>query len=287
MTYGQDERQPYGEPWQPQPYDPAAHQHRVQGQPQKPTWQQSYPPQDYGQQYPPQYQLWQQPGTWEQPGYGQQPQYQPPRSHRRKSWLVRHKVLTGLIAFAGVIIFASIASALSKPGAGKPAANTTVTTRPASLAAAPSSASAAPPDCTMQAKTWVNGSNITAFGTDVGTFASALQTLAGDMVGTTAPASDTAAVQSAAATIQADAQATEADPGPSCIPGLRADLTAGARDYSTAAIDATNALNQLSAENVDAATADMESCSSAMSRGNTKIAAATSAVQRYSANQGD
>ena len=90
------------------------------------AWQQA----PEGRQYPPQAQLWDQPQHGQQAGYGQppwppqQPGYQP-RRHltRRKSWPARHKELSGLIAFIGLVaIAAAIASALNSPS--KPAADT-------------------------------------------------------------------------------------------------------------------------------------------------------------------
>ena len=78
----------------------------------------------------------------------------------------------------------------------------------------------------------------------------------------------------------------EADPGPSCIPGLSGNVTAAAKDYSASAIDMTNALNELSAENMTVATADVESANAEMDKGNTKIAAATTAVNNFSDSQG-
>lgn len=286
VTNGQDEPQAYSGQWQPQVYDPAAYSRRMEARPRDASWQQvPYPEQDYGSQYPPPDQPWQAPGTLPQSGHGEQHSYLPPQPARRKSWTARHKVLTSLISVAGLIVVADVAGAVGSPGTKKPVASTAAVAAPASSVAA-ASISAAAPDCSTQAKTWVNGSNLTTFGSDIGAFGSALQTLAGDLTGDAAPAGDMAAIQSAAATIQSDAQALEADPGPPCVPDMRADLNAVARDYSTAAIDATNALNQLSAGNVDAATADMESCNTAMNKGNVKMAAATAAVEKYNNSQG-
>jgi trimeric autotransporter adhesin len=191
-------------------------------------------------------------------------------------------VLTGLIAFGALVIIGAAASATNSPS--KPAANTATATQAATSASASSASTAAAPDCVTQAKAWIASGQLTTFGNDVSAFGTALTTLASNPVGT-APASDTAAVQSAAASIESDAQALEASPAPSCIPGLRGDVNAGAKYYSTAAIDATNALNQFSAGNVDTATADMQIADAAMSRGNVKIAAASTDVSRFSASQ--
>ena len=96
--YGQ-QYPPQGQPWQPPQYDPAAHQRRVQGAPQEVPWQQGTQPLPQGQ-------------PWQQPGYGQQP-YMPPQPPRRKSWPDRHKVLTGFLAFCGLVFIIGIAAAAS------------------------------------------------------------------------------------------------------------------------------------------------------------------------------
>lgn len=122
MTYDQDYGQPgqypqpgYGQqypqdqPWQPQQYDPGAHQRRIGG-PQSP--------------YPPQGQPWPQPGYGQQP-YPPQPQYapgapQPPQGRRRKRHTVRN-VLAGLGALVVVII------AIAAANSGGHTVNTTGT----------------------------------------------------------------------------------------------------------------------------------------------------------------
>jgi len=75
MTYDQNEEQPYREPWQPRPHDPAAHR-GMQGPPNDALWQQApYPEQDYWSRRPrqPQQQPWQSYGQHQQPqGYGQE-----------------------------------------------------------------------------------------------------------------------------------------------------------------------------------------------------------------------
>jgi DNA-binding beta-propeller fold protein YncE len=145
MTYGQDRGQPYGGPRQPRPNDPAA-QRRMQGPPNDAQWQRApHPEQDdqprgprrpqqprhaydqqqqgYGQQPPPG-RPWQEPGAWQEPGQGQRPRHNPAQPHRRESWPARHKLLTGLIAFAGVIVVGGVAAAVSGPGNQKPVATT-------------------------------------------------------------------------------------------------------------------------------------------------------------------
>jgi hypothetical protein len=285
--YGQQYPQ---DPWQPQPYDPAAHRQRIgpeQYAPQHRPWPQETPqspgpPGDfrpYGQPY-------------EQPGYGQPPrETQPGPQHaqpRRKTWPARHKVLTGFIALGSLVAIGGIARAATGTPP-KPAANVAAATTAASAPPASPSAAAAP-DCATQVQDWgsgTGGQQVSTLGTDVGTLGTTAQTLAADIEAQgTAPASDIAAVQSAAASVQADAQTVEDDPGPACLPGLTSNLTAGAHDYQVAAIDATNGLNQMSAGNYDTATADFDASNTEMTNGTAKIAAATSAVQSLGSGQG-
>jgi hypothetical protein len=170
MTNDQDQGQPF-DPWQPGEYDPAAHQPRLGGPPQEPPWQQpadpqhgygqQYPPQGYGQQYPPQGQPWQPPQPygqqyppppWQQPGYGQppfppQPGYQPPQpAPRGKSWPARHKVLTGFLAFCGLVFVIGIAAAAASPSSSTSstsALSSAPATQPVTQAAAPPASQAA------------------------------------------------------------------------------------------------------------------------------------------------
>jgi hypothetical protein len=101
--YGQQYAQ--GQPWQPQQYDPGAHQQRIGGQ--------QYAPQPGASQPPyPGYQPAQAPPAWQPPGYVQPPQYapgppQPPR--RRKRHTVRN-LLVGLGALVAVIIGVTVAN---------------------------------------------------------------------------------------------------------------------------------------------------------------------------------
>jgi hypothetical protein len=107
-------------------------------------------------------------------------------------------------------------------------------------------------------------------------------TAVGNDLSTSADAStDEATLQTSAASLQSDAQAIQGDPAPSCVPGLRADLAAGAGYYSTSAIDATNCLNQLSAGNTTVAIADLQAANTQITSGNTKLAAAVADVKTF------
>jgi hypothetical protein len=289
---------PQDAPWGPRRYDPAAHRQRLgaqhyehQGQP---GWQPfaSQPP--YPGHQPPQ-----PPPGWQQHGYGQPPSYgapgdgvppweprpglQPSQPPPHKPWPARHKVASVFIGLACVAVIAGTAKAVTAPS--KPAADTAAATTAASTAPSATASSAAP-SCRAQAQAWSadNGQVISSFATDLGTFGTAAQTFASDMLAGGATADDVSAVQSAASAIQSDAQAVEASPAPSCVPGLRANLTAAARYYSEGAGDATNAMNQYSAGDVNAAASDIEAATTALDSGNTKLAAANTAIQNFTAS---
>jgi hypothetical protein len=127
---------------------------------------------------------------------------------------------------------------------------------------------------------------MSALGTDTGSLGTDLQALAADEQDGLPADSDMSAAQSDAAMVQSDAQALQASPGPSCLPGLASNISAAAKYFNTAAIDADNAVNQLSAGSLGAADGDIVSANTAVDKGNAKISAATTAVQNFSAGSG-
>jgi hypothetical protein len=64
---------------------------------------------------------------------------------------------------------------------------------------------------------------------------------------------------------------------------MAVNVSAAAKDFSEASIDADNSVNQLSARNVEAATGDIQSATTAVDNGNDKIGAANTAVKNFSA----
>lgn len=163
-----------------------------------------------------------------------------------------------------------------------PAAST-----PASSAPAAQAAAAQPPSCAAQVTDWVTtggGSTLPTFSSDSAAFADAVEALAADMEGSGPTAADTSAVQTAAASMQSDAEALEASPGPSCVPGLADNVSAAARDDATAAIDADNSVDQLSAGAMGVATDDLVSANSALDKGNAKLEAAVTAAKAFTAS---
>lgn len=174
---------------------------------------------------------------------------------------------------------------MSTASSAAPAASKTASSATAVQAAAQPSET----PCATQVTDWAatgGGATLPTFASDASAFAQALETLASDMTATGATATDTSDVQSAAASMQSDAQALEASPGPSCVPGLAANVSAAARYYSTAAIDADNAIGQLSAGAMTAAADDMVSANTAITKANAKLAAANNAVKAFTAGNG-
>ena len=104
------DRQDYGQPWQPQQYDPRQHQRRMARQQPEPSQQQGY-----GQPYP-QGQP-QQPGLWEQPSWQEPGQYQPTQPHgRKRSRIPLYAGIAAVIVIAG----GGAAYALAGRGSSKP-----------------------------------------------------------------------------------------------------------------------------------------------------------------------
>ena len=248
----------------PQPY----------GAPQPPY---SQPPQSW----PPQYGT----GQYGPPQWG--PPLGPPRDPR--PWHQQHRKLlvwTGVLS--GLAVIGGIGSAT---GATKPASDTSAA---AASSAAPVRAGAvkphkapakqAAPTCLAQGRAWVNNGADTQMGAieaDLTAFGGAATTFAGDINTGTAGSSDVAGVQLAAADMESDAQALEADPAPSCIPGLRADLAAGTGDFSKCAIGAENAMDQYTAGDMDAAAADINAADAKLTAGTGKIGDATAALKNF------
>jgi hypothetical protein len=176
------------------------------------------------------------------------------------------------------------AATLAACGSGSSSSASAPPSRAAASSAPASPAAAASPDCVAQVEAWTSGGGTASEGTlgnDVSALGAALQPLATAEGETDA---NFTAAQSASASVQADAQAVEADPGPSCVPGMAADTSTAARDYSAEAIDADNAVTQLSAGNVQGAADDINDANKQLDSGNAKIAAATADVKAYSAS---
>ena len=217
----------------------------------------------------------------------------PPRP--RVAWVARHKAFAAVAAVGAVVIVGSLASAAAAPGraagtASAAAASAGVSVGAASWGAASGrAASAGPAGCAGQVRSWINDGavgQVGAFGGDLDAFAIAAQAFAPDLANGGASAGDVSNIRSAAAAIQSAARAVAASPGPSCVPGLRANLGAAAGDYARAAADAETGMSQYATGNADAATADIDAASSAIGSGNAKLVLATAAISGYEAGQG-
>jgi hypothetical protein len=77
------------------------------------------------------------------------------------------------------------------------------------------------------------------------------------------------------------------NPGPPCVPGLRAGLAAAAGDYESAAAAADHGMSRYTARDVGGAASEITAASSALANGNTKLARAAAALSRYGASRRD
>jgi hypothetical protein len=196
-------------------------------------------------------------------------------------------VIVGAVALTLAACGRSTSSAASAPLSSTPAAQAAASSPDcAPLSSTPAAqAAASSPDCAAQVSVWATtggGATLPAFSTDTAALGESLTALAADEQDGTAASDDTSAVQTAAASMQSDAQALQASPGPACLPGLAPNVSAAAKDFDTAAIDATNSVNQLSAGNVGAATGDLQAATAAEDKGNAKIDEANTAVKNFS-----
>jgi hypothetical protein len=167
----------------------------------------------------------------------------------------------------------------AKAGAG-------ATAKASAKAGAEPSATSRPPatpvtsqDCSNQARAWLNGGSSQQIAALEGAFGTlyaagnALVSAAGH-----GASRDIPAVEGAAGALQSAAGAVEANPGPSCVSGLRANLMSGAADYSEVASDADSAVGEYEAGQVSAAKADVEAARPLVAEASASIAAAEAAA---------
>ena len=266
--------------WQPQ--DPYPYQ-------QKPGWHDPYrqqpgqPPQDPYRQKP----GWQPQGP--QPysvSGGQPPHPGPPQGHRTPRRRKRHLVRNILAGVGGLIVVSAVVSSLSK-GGSTPAASTTTAAQSSAAAVAQTSSAPSPPSCTSQFTSWRDSgglNNLTTVGSDLGTLSGSVTTLVNDMSVGADMSADEASVQQADASIESDVQTAQADLPPSCVPGMRKDVSAALTDYNTSAIDCNEGITELSSRNTSVATSVLHAGSQAMNAGNGKIAQATADVKAFSSS---
>ena len=181
------------------------------------------------------------------------------------------------------------ATAGAKPGATATATASAKAGIKAGAKPSASSSTAAKPeasqDCLAQARAWLNGGStqqLAALEGGFGALDSAGHAFVAAASAGAAPAGDISAVQTAADALRSDAEAIEANPGPACVPGLRANLVSGAADYSQVAIDANSGMGQYEAGQVSAAVADVEAARPLIAEGNASISAASRAAGNFS-----
>ena len=181
------------------------------------------------------------------------------------------------------------ATASAKPGATATATASAKAGITAGAKPSASSSTAAKPeasqDCLAQTRAWLNGGStqqLAALEGGFGALDSAGHAFVAAASAGAAPAGDISAVQTAADALRSDAEAIEANPGPACVPGLRANLISGAADYSQVAIDANSGMGQYEAGQVSAAVADVEAARPLIAEGNASISAGSRAAGNFS-----
>jgi hypothetical protein len=139
-------------------------------------------------------------------------------------------------------------------------------------------------DCFAQARAWLNGGStqqLAALEDGFGALDAAGHAFVAAASAGAASAGDISAVQTAAGALQSAAEAVEANPGPTCVPGLRANLMSGASDYSEVATDADSGMDQYEAGQVSAAVADVEAARPLVAEGSAAISAASKAAGTF------
>ena len=185
------------------------------------------------------------------------------------------KAGTGATAKAG-----TGATAKASTGASaEPSANRTTGASAEPSAASSTTTPESSQDCFDQARAWLNGGSSQQIAALEGAFGTlyaagnALVSAAGH-----GASRDIPAVEGAAGALQSAAGAVEANPGPSCVSGLRANLMSGAADYSEVASDADRAVGEYEAGQVSAAKADVAAARPLVAEASASIAAAEAAA---------
>lgn len=140
------------------------------------------------------------------------------------------------------------------------------------------------PTCQAQAKGWLNGGakhQLAVLQADLKTPGSDTQKFAADVNKGSSTSKDVSAVRSAATALRTAAKKVGANPGPACIAGLRANLTAAAGDYSQAGLDVQDAMTNYSKGADKAAGSDFKAFSAELTKASQKMKAASKAVSTY------
>jgi hypothetical protein len=183
------------------------------------------------------------------------------------------KARTGATAKAGT---GATAQAGAEPGA---TAGATAGTKPSASSSSTATQPETAQDCLAQARAWLDGAStqqLAALEGALGALDAAGQAFVSAAAGHAA-SGDISAVEGAAGALHSAAGAVEANPGPSCVPGLRANLVSGAADYSEVASDADSAVGEYEAGHVSAAKADVEAARPLVAEANASISAAEAA----------
>lgn len=176
------------------------------------------------------------------------------------------------------------ATAKASTGAGtEPSANRSTGPGTEPSAGSSTATAEASQDCLDRARAWLNGGSSQQIAGLEGAFG-ALYAAGNALVSAAGHGAsrDIPAVERAAGALQSAAGAVEADPGPSCVPGLRANLMSGAADFAEVASDGESAVGAYEAGRRSAAEADVEAARSLAAEASVSIAAAEAAAGNFS-----
>jgi hypothetical protein len=172
----------------------------------------------------------------------------------------------------------AVAGDTAKAGAGATATASAMAGTEPRASSSPPATPVTAQDCSDQARAWLNGGSsqqIAALESAFGTLyaaGNALVSAAGH-----GASRDIPAVEGAADALRSAAGAVEANPGPSCVSGLRANLRSGAADYSEVASDVDSAVGAYEAGQVSAAKADVAAARPLAAEATASIVAAEAA----------
>lgn len=117
--------------------------------------------------------------------------------------------------------------------------------------------------------------------TDLGNMQPAADALVAAIGGSGDLSSAESGLSTVAAKLQADVTTAQSNLAPSCIPGFRADESAGLTDLDQSAIEANNAVSAVESDDLSTADDDVTAADQAMVSGGGKLSGATSDLKAW------
>ena len=189
------------------------------------------------------------------------------------------------LKYAPLIALAIVTAGCGSTTATTASAGGSTSAQASAAAVASASAPAAPPSCTDQFTAWQDSggaSDSTAVQNDLTALGSATSDLSSDLSTGAPPSVDEAGVQQAAASLEADVQTVQTNLPPSCVPGLRGNLSAAMTDYSKLALDCEAAVTETTSGNSAVSNSDLQAGGRVASAGAAKMDKATAALNSFS-----